>query len=96
MYAGPFVPYTGSMILYWQDTGDPRRGSVAEDLAKMRLAEDVAARAIGDVGVEVFVPLRPVGSGEDWNDMANIVDVGTSVQHALPVIVALHAAEPGR
>jgi hypothetical protein len=96
LFPGTFEPYTGSMILDWQETDDPRRRRVAADLAAMTLADDVTARAIGDVGVEVFVPIRPVGSPQDGGDTANIADVGTSVQHVLPVVVALHAADPGR
>jgi len=96
MFPGPFQPYTGSMVLHWQQTNDPRRRKVAADLAAMELADDVTARAFGDVGIEVFVPIRPVGANQRWKDTANIVDVGTSVQHVLPVVVALHAAEPGR
>jgi hypothetical protein len=96
LFPGRFDPYTGSLILDWQQTSDPRRTAVAADLAALRLADDVTARAVGDVGVEVFVSLRPVGSRKGRKDTANIVDVGTSVQHVLPVVVALHAAEPGR
>jgi predicted ATPase len=56
----------------------------------------VVARPIDDTQVELKVGrLADAARGGGW-DLVNIADVGFGVSQALPVLVALRAAEPGQ
>src|SRR5262249_36408534 len=52
-------------------------------------------RTAGDTQVELLVN-RLLHNHSGTEDMVNIADVGFGVSQALPVVVALHAAEPGQ
>ena len=94
-YPGTFENYVASIIHKWQETGDERLKTLADALYALRLTEQIRAKKIGDIGIELQVDrLLHRGTGE--MDMVSIADVGLGVSQVLPVLVALIVAEPGR
>ena len=93
-FPGTFENYVASVILHWQRDGNVDvLKSLNDDLKRLRLTGKVVAKPIGDTQVELLVNRFLQGSNED---MVSIADVGFGVSQALPVIVALHAANPGQ
>jgi AAA15 family ATPase/GTPase len=90
-FPGTFEKYVASVIGSW--SGDKLR-ELNHDLAKLGLTNHVLADPIDDTQVELVVNRRK--HSHDEEDMVNIADVGFGVSQALPVVVALHAAEPGQ
>lgn len=94
-YPGTFEHYAASVIYEWQESGDEHLKAVTNALRTLELTGYVAAKKIGDIGIEVKVDRLPYASS-DKTDTVNIADVGFGVSQVLPVIVALIAAEPGQ
>jgi hypothetical protein len=94
-YAGPFPPYTASLIADWEEKKSNKRESLADDLKQLGLTWKVVAEAISDT--EVSVRVGRLGSPQQGgaHDLVSIADVGVGVSQALPLLVALHTAEPG-
>jgi hypothetical protein len=88
-FPGTFDNYVASVILSWQKDQSHRYEELNADLQCVGLALSVSARHINDVAIELRVGLL-----EDRLD--NLADVGFGVSQALPVLVALRAADPGR
>jgi predicted ATPase len=94
-FPGQFQNYTASVILKWQQEQSPNLEKLAEQLAKLKLAETVQARQINDAQIEILVNRR--GNGRSKKpDMVSIADVGVGVSQTLPVLVALLVAKPGQ
>jgi predicted ATPase len=94
-YVGTFEKYTASVIALWQsDKNAAKLAGLASDLEMLDLAWGVTAKTTNDTQVELQVGrLAHRGKG-NGGDMVNIADVGFGVSQTLPVLVALHAAEP--
>jgi predicted ATPase len=94
-FPGQFQNYTASVILKWQQEQSPNLEKLAEQLAKLKLAEMVQARQLNDAQIEILVNRR--GNGRSKKpDMVSIADVGVGVSQTLPVLVALLVAKPGQ
>ena len=93
-YAGPFEPYTASVILAWQQSHDPRAASLSEDLARVGLTWGVQAKALDATQVEIMV--GRLLKKRTSRDVVNIADFGFGVSQVLPVLVALRVARPGQ
>ncbi|HUA17373.1 MAG TPA: AAA family ATPase [Bryobacteraceae bacterium] len=91
MFPGTFDYYHASVIRQWwkEDPNGPQQ--LEDDLSHMGLARMVLAKPISEVAIELYVALEDCPRRID-----NIADVGFGVSQALPVLVALRAAEPGR
>jgi len=94
-FRGTFEAYVASIIGQWQsEAKNDKLRKVNNDLLKLGLASHVSVRSIDDIQVELRVNRFPYGNKNDSKDMVSIADVGLGVSQTLPVIVALHAAEP--
>lgn len=96
LFPGPFSPYTASVLLDWQERHDPRIAAVGKDLAHLGLTWKVAPHRHDDTRVELRVGRLPAAAKSGANDLVNIADVGVGTSQVLPVLVALHAAQPGQ
>jgi hypothetical protein len=93
---GRFDRYVASLVLAWQERKDGRLAEVEGDLAKLGLTWKVHAERRGDTHVALEVgrlPRAKRGGARDWVALA---DVGVGVSQALPVVLALRAAQPGQ
>ncbi len=93
-FPGRFGEYTASVLAHWQRTGDDRLEKVCHDLSRLGLASRVAPKRVNDVEVQLRVTRLPSSLSSD--EYVSVADVGLGVSQALPVIVALHAADPGQ
>jgi hypothetical protein len=95
-YPGTFDKYTASLISKWA----MESGTMLEDLTKelklLGLTGGVTAVRPNDVEIELYVGRLPDVPPTRPEDRVNIADVGIGVSQTLPVLVALHAAPPGR
>jgi len=95
-YAGPFSPYTASVIADWEENKSDKRQRLAADLVELGLTWKVVAEAVSDT--EVSVRVGRLGSPQQGgaHDLVSIADVGVGVSQVLPLLVALHTAKPGQ
>jgi len=96
-FPGTFEEYTASVIAQWQAEGnDDKLEQLNQDLKRLGLTWKIIAQPINDTQVELRVGrlTRAVQGGA--RDLVNIADVGFGVSQTLPVLVALHAADPGQ
>ena len=91
IFPGTFDSYHASVILHWQKDNPSGPEELIEDLRHTGLAKMVLARRVSDVAIALHVAFS---DHPHWMD--NVADVGFGVSQALPVLVALRAAEPGR
>ncbi len=95
-FSGTFENYTASVISYWQKNKMQKTlHQLNQDLARLGLTNKVMARQVTSAHVELLVN-RFLHNCDGAEDMVNIADVGFGVSQALPVVVALHIAEPGQ
>lgn len=95
VFPGTFENYTASIIVQWQTDGQKDKlENLNRDLERLSLTWRVTAKPINDAQVELQVGrlARPAKRGT--RDLINIADVGFGVSQTLPVLVALHVAEP--
>jgi predicted ATPase len=93
-FPGQFEFYVASIIEKWQRDDDRLRlGKLYNDLARLALTNKVIARRRNDVEIELLVNRFLRGEKED---LVSIADVGIGVSQALPVVVAIHTANPGQ
>lgn len=96
-FSGTFEYYTASVILQWQmDRKQDTLEKLSHDLIRLGLARKVSARAIDAASIELLVNRLTSSNENSTEDMVSIADVGLGVSQALPVIVALHAADEGQ
>ena len=86
---GIFDNYVASVIFVWQFDQSSHYDELNADLQSIGLVQKVSAKRINDVAIELHVDLT-------GNRFDNIADVGFGVSQALPSLVALRAADPGR
>lgn len=93
-FPGTFEIYTASIIEQWQlDKEKQKLTRLFSDLARLALTNKVVAQRRNDIAIELLVNRFLQG---DKEDMVSIADVGIGVSQALPVVVALHTANPGQ
>jgi hypothetical protein len=89
-FSGSFDAYVATLILHWQSTRDERLSRLEESAKELGLFRKLAAVRLDDTRIELRVRDRLRRA------LVNLADVGGSVSHVLPVLVALQAAEPGQ
>lgn len=98
-FPGTFEKYVASIISRWQ-SGNPRDkaklAAVAHDLDQMGLTWKIASSRVDDASVELRVGRTPRPQQGGALDLVNIADVGFGVSQTLPVLVAIHVAQPGQ
>lgn len=93
-FPGTFEIYAASIIERWQlDNEKQKLAKLFSNLAHLALTNKVIARRRNATAIELLVNRFRQG---DTEDMVSIADVGLGVSQALPVVVALHTAEPGQ
>jgi hypothetical protein len=95
-FPGTFENYVASIINHWQVTQDHRLKGLERALETLGLTWKVYAQQVDDTQVELHVGRLPYGTQEKLRDTVSIADVGFGMSQALPVLVALLAAEPGQ
>jgi predicted ATPase len=96
-FPGTMDQYVASLIDTWQRGSQIQKHtlrSVADDLEQLGLTWKVAAQRLDDIQIELLVGRLPHAQQGGAQDLVNIADVGFGVSQTLPVIVALHAANP--
>jgi hypothetical protein len=93
-YPGTFEKYTASLVSQWMADNEDILAKLSDDLKLLRLAGGVAALRVNDVQIELQVGRLPDVPPARPEDRVNIADVGMGVSQTLPVLVALHAAQP--
>jgi len=95
-FPGTFETYVASVIQYWQTSKDARLPRLNKQLETLGLTWKVMAEQKDETQVELKVGRLPHGLQGGAHDLVSIADVGFGVSQALPVLVALLAAEPGQ
>ncbi|HEX4964835.1 MAG TPA: AAA family ATPase [Thermoanaerobaculia bacterium] len=95
-FPGTFEHYVASLIVAWQGSSDRRLASLEEGLEALGLTWKIQANPLEATRVELLVARLPRSSKKAGGDLVNIADVGFGVSQALPVLVALLAAQPGQ
>jgi len=96
-FQGTFQPYVASVIAKWQANGGKSKAAdLGKALEDMGLTWKVKAESVNDTEVELKVGRLPHSRRGGAHDLVNIADVGFGVSQALPVVVALLAAQPGQ
>ncbi len=95
-YPGTFEKYTASVISQWASEDEKLLERLNKDLRLLGLAGGVAPSSINAVQIELVVGRLPNVLPARPEDRVNVADVGLGVSQTLPVLVALHAAKPGR
>jgi predicted ATPase len=97
-FPGRFEPYVASIIAQWQTvSNNGKLSNLVEDLKRLDLTSSISANRLNDTQVALQVGRLPTQASRSKKvDMVNIADVGFGVSQALPVLVALHVAEPGQ
>ena len=99
-YPGTFENYVASVIQSWQIRRVKEKlTALYEDLHLLGLASRVRAERSSDTRTQIFVDTKlgiRRSRGKPPRPRDSIADVGFGVSQALPVVVALHAAEPGQ
>ncbi len=94
-FPGTFETYVASIIGQWQsEAKNDKLRKVNHDLLRLGLASQVSVRPLDDTQVELRVNRFPNKNKNNSKDTVSIADVGLGVSQTLPVVVALHAAEP--
>lgn len=95
-YPGTFEHYVASVIADWGSGQSPHLRDLIEDLRSLGLTWKIEANTINGVQVELRVGRLKTRPKRGGDDLVNIADVGLGVSQALPVLVALRAANPGQ
>ncbi|MER2518225.1 MAG: AAA family ATPase [Candidatus Accumulibacter phosphatis] len=95
-FPGTFENYVASVIQDWQTSRDGRMSRLNKQLENLGLTWKVMAEQKDETQVELKVGRLPHGQRGGAHDLVSIADVGFGVSQALPVLVALLAAEPGQ
>src|SRR5687767_4678044 len=92
-FPGSFPPYAASVFHSWSERRDRRAAAVVRDLSLLGLTRHVSTRRLNDAQIELRVGRTPTARK---SDTVSIADVGVGVSQILPLLVALHVAEPGQ
>ncbi len=95
-FPGTFENYVASVICQWQEGKNRKLEDLNHDLVQLGLTWKVSATRIEDTQVELQVGRLSHAARGGAHDLVNIADVGFGISQTLPVVVALHAAEPGQ
>lgn len=97
-FSGTFDNYVASVLDRWQAEDEAERERLARlnaQLESIGLTRGVQAKRINEAQIELHVDRLPATS-KSSADFVSIADVGFGVPSALPVVVALVAAQPGQ
>ena len=95
-YPGTFDRYVARIIETWQQEGSNHLEQLNDDLVAMGLTWKVQAKRVSDVALELRVGRLKKSVQGGAHDLVSLADVGLGVAQALPVLVALRAADPGQ
>jgi hypothetical protein len=93
---GKFSDYAASLVAAWVENKDFRLESLNSALEDLDLTWKASATRRDASSVELFVARTRRALRGGARDLVNVADAGFAVSQALPVAVALVAAEPGQ
>ncbi len=97
LFPGLFPPYVAGILHAWKDRGDDRLTKKLPAILKdLGLTWKIDIKKLSDTEGELLVGRLPQAVRGGGKDMVSIADVGLGVSQALPIAVALLAAEPGQ
>jgi hypothetical protein len=96
LFPDTFEHYTASLVDAWQEAEREQVVALEGWLESLGLASRISTRRPKDTEIEVLVSRLPGPTVHRADDLVNVADVGFGVSQALPVLVALLAADPGR
>jgi hypothetical protein len=92
-FPGGFQEYTGSIIHDWQIENSGNYSGINMDLQRTGLTQEVVARRLGDVSIELLVNRIDDPKSDD---LVSLADVGFGVSQIIPVLVSLRVAGKGQ
>ena len=93
LYPGTFQNYTAGLIAHWEKHDPEKYLLLVEYLNSLRLSTSVSTARKGE-SLGILLGWHHTIPPKNKNDMVNIANVGVGVSQALPILVALIAAEP--
>lgn len=93
---GVFTAYVAALVAKWQAENDIKLSRVGTLLDNLGLTWKVEALFPDDAHIALYIPRHRLGGKTSDDGFVNIADVGLGVSQALPVVVALVAADPGQ
>lgn len=94
-FAGPFPPYTASVIASWEESGESKRlAALFQDLRTLGLTWKVVTKRLSETQVEIRVWRLQEPSKRGAGELINIAHSGLGISQTLPILVALQAAGP--
>lgn len=96
VFPGVFQDYVASVIASWKHTSNCRLTELGAALQRLGLTWKVEPKTLDETRVAIQVGRLPSAKVGGARDLVNIADVGFGVTQALPVVVALLAADPGQ
>ena len=92
-FSGPMHMYVASLIHHWQQDSEQLE-NFEHDLRTLGLTGKVAAQAIDDTTLEIFVGRGGPVSSHNSTDLVNVADMGLGLSQVMPVLASLRAADP--
>jgi len=93
LYPGTFQDYSPYLIEIWEKQDRAKFSLLVEYLNTLHLSTGVSTNHKGE-SLEIVLGWHQSVPPKDKNDMVSIANVGVGVSQALPILVALIAAEP--
>lgn len=96
LFPGTFETYVATVLHDWQQNSREMISCISAALQELGLTWKVIVTEFDQTQLEIGVGrlIKPARGGA--HDVVNIADVGFGVSQVLPVVVALHAAQPGQ
>jgi hypothetical protein len=93
VFPGAFQKWVAGLLATWVEDHAIELDQVNHDLLAMGLTWKVHAKRVGDTKVAVVVGRLPRPKRGGAQDVVSLADVGLGVSQALPIVMALRAAE---
>jgi hypothetical protein len=94
-FPGTFEKYIASVVSQWVVERAVALDALNADLKLLGLTGGVTAVAVNDLQLELHVGRLPDVPPTRKDDRVHLAEVGLGVSQTLPILVALHAANPG-
>jgi len=93
-FPGTFERYAASVLAQWQEGNGNNLEELNRDLIDLGLTWKILAKRVNETQVALEVGRMRAETERGGHDLVSIADVGFGMSQVLPVIIALHAAQP--